>query len=168
MDQDLVNAAIQQESDQYDRLRAIRAWLEVNPVDEKLSGLLMRALDEQARHRLERIVRLVALIHFPHDIYSVYCTCESRPALRPAAIEFLDNVLEAGLKEAVVPLLEEAFDPAMARQVRHPVQVLSLESALAPLLAGDDPWLKVIATELQKRDGEGFGERGNCRVINYR
>src|SRR5439155_12246245 len=101
-------------------------------------------------NRRERIFRLVGLIYSPHDIYSVYYNYRIKPAPRPAAIEFLDNILDAPLKETVVPLLEEACDPEKAVCVRQPVEFISLDAALS-MLVGADSWLQMIAAELKTR-----------------
>ena len=108
----------------------------------------MLALAERLEQRLERIFRLVALIYSPHDIYSVYYNCRIKPALRPSAIEFLDNLLEAPIKEMVVPLLEEACDPERPASGQQQVHFISPEAALEVLITGEDPWLKTIASEL--------------------
>jgi hypothetical protein len=88
------------------------------------------------------------LIYSPHDIESVFYNCRFKPELRPSAIEFLDNLLEAPLKEMVVPLLEEALEPDRGSRAQAQVQFISHEAALEMLINGEDPWLKAIAEEL--------------------
>jgi AAA family ATP:ADP antiporter len=163
----LVNAAISNEHEEYDRLKTLRGWLETHRIDHDVFRLLMRALDERLEQRLERIFRLVGLIYSPHEIYSVYYNCHIKPALRPAAIEFLDNLLDKELKETVVPLLEEAFDRERALRVHQPVEYISLEAALSTFVKGSDPWLKAIAADLQMRLGEEHDERTLGRVITH-
>jgi hypothetical protein len=164
IDTERVTAAIAREREEYDRLSAIRACLETNPKEGRVVTLLMLALAERLEQRLERSFRLVALIYSPHDIYSVYYNCRIKPALRPSAIEFLDNLLDAPIKEMVVPLLEEACDPERPARGQQQVQYISHEAALEALITGEDPWLKSIAIELRNQLGERVDERTDRRV----
>jgi len=139
--------------------------LEADQVEHPVFSLLMQAIAERLQHRLERIFRLLGLIYSPNDIYSVYYDCQIKPSLRPAAIEFLDNLLDAQLKETVVPLLEGAFEPENGIHAREPVLSSSRRAALVILITGEDPWLKEIATELQREIGEESNELRERRVI---
>jgi len=163
----LVRACISKEREEYDQLKAVQARLEANPLQHPIFSLLTRAITERLQHRLERIFRLLGLIYSPRDIYSIYYDCQMKPALRPAAIEFLDNLLDAQLKEAVVPLLEEEFEQENGIHAREPVRSSSRHAALAMLIAGDDPWLKEIATELERQIGEQHNESRERRVITH-
>jgi hypothetical protein len=159
-----VTMAITRERDEYDRLSAIRACLETDPSEGRVFTLLMLALAERLEQRLERVFRLVALIYSPHDIYSVYYNCRIKPALRPSAIEFLDNLLDAPMKEMVVPLLEEACDPERPAPSRQQVHFISHEAALETLIRGEDVWLTSIATELRNKLGGRIDERTDRRA----
>jgi ATP:ADP antiporter, AAA family len=161
----LVRACISKEREEYDQLKAVQVCLEADQVKHPVFSLLMQAIAERLQHRLERIFRLVGLIYSPNDIYSVYYDCQIKPALRPAAIEFLDNLLDAQLKEAVVPLLEEAFEPENGIYAREPVLSSPRRDVLAMLITGEDLWLKEIATELQREIGEESNELRERRVI---
>jgi len=161
-----VVTAIEKEREECDKLNAARVWLESHHAGDERFLLLARALREQAEQRLERILRLVGLIYSPHDIYSVYYNCRIKPALRPAAIEFLDNLLEPQLKPQVVPLLEAAFDVEKPMPANQRLQFASLQAVLATLAAGDDPWLRTLAGELEKRVGDQSDDRTERRVIN--
>ena len=161
----LVRACISKEREEYDQLKAAQAYLEADQVEHPVFSLLMQAIAERLQRRLERIFRLVGLIYSPHDIYYVYYDCQIKPALRPAAIEFLDNLLDAELKETVVPLLEEVFEPQNGIHPREPVLSTSRRAGLAMLIAGENPWLKEIATELQREIGEERNELRERRVV---
>jgi ATP:ADP antiporter, AAA family len=165
INEELVRAAINKERDEYDRLRTLQSWLQVNQLNQPVFSLLMRAINERLQHRVERIFRLVGLIYSPHDIYSVYYNCNIKPALRSAAIEFLDNLLDMELKKTVTPLLEETLDPENAFRGRAPVHFSSLSAALSTLINGDDPWLKAIAEELRRQIGEQSDEPRKRRFI---
>jgi HEAT repeat protein len=159
IERDVVSAAIGRERDAYDQLSAAHAWLTTNRMKPEVFSLLIRALEERMEQRFERIFRLVGLIYSPHDIYSVYYNCRIKPAMRPAAIEFLDNLLDAEFAKSIVPLLEGKDDP------ERQVQFISAAAVLAVLASGDDPWLKTIVTELQTRLGDKIDERRKRRVI---
>jgi AAA family ATP:ADP antiporter len=135
-----VHRAISKEREEYDRLRAIRARLESNPLQGRVFPLLMRTLAERLEQRRERVFRLVGLIYSPQDIYSVYYSWQIKPAMRPSAVEFLDNLLDVEMKQTVVPLLEQDADLQ--------VEVISHAAALEMLLSGEDPWLKAIVRDL--------------------
>ena len=167
IDPAVVRAAINKEHEEYEKLKAMYVWLETRRIPHEVFSLLMRALHERIQDRRERIFRLVGLIYSPHDIYSVYYNYRIKPALRPAAIEFLDNILDAPLKETVVPLLEEACDPEKAVCVRQPVEFISLDAALSMLVAAEDSWLHMIAAELKTRLGEEFDATRERRVITH-
>jgi ATP/ADP translocase/HEAT repeat protein len=144
MDRDAVAESIAKENAEYERLRSVLSWLESNPTDDPVFTLLSRTVRERLEQRVERIFRLTALVYSPHDIYSVYYTCKLKPALRPSAVEFLDNIIEGDFKP-VVRLVEEVFEPEKAMTEREPVTFISRDAVLETLAGGNDPWLKTIA-----------------------
>ena len=162
-----ITDAIDYERQQYDWLRAIRISVESSPSGGQVQLLLLRALSERLEQRLERIFRLIGLIYSPHDIYSVYYNCRVKPALRPAAIEFLDNLLDSRLKEGVVPLLEEAFDAAKGGSSRPTIKVITPEAASEMLIIGDDDWLKIIARETKNELREIANETRDRRLNTH-
>jgi hypothetical protein len=159
-----VDVAISKERGEYDQLAATLVWLESNRVSHEVFTLLVRALHERLDERLERILRLLGLVYSPDDIYAVSYNYRIKPALRPAAIEFLDNILDAPLKETVVPLLEGAYERERARHIAEPLQFVSLSAALSMLVSSEDPWLGSIASDLERQLGEKTDE-GERRVI---
>jgi hypothetical protein len=164
VNRNLVDIAISKEREEYDQLAATLVWLEANRVNHEVFTLLVRALRERLDERLERIIRLLGLIYSPHDIYSVYYNYRIKPALRPAAIEFLDNIVDAPLKETVVPLLEGAFERESAPNIAEPLEFVSLSAALSMLVLSEDPWLGAIARDLERQLGEKIDE-GERRAI---
>jgi ATP/ADP translocase len=157
LDEEVVRRSISRERETYDTLRALRQWFEVNRIDNAAFALLLRALDERIEYAVERMCRLLGLIHSPHDIYSIYYNCKIKPALRSASIEFLDNLLDVKLKAIIVPVLEESFSPENALPTQHSVDFISMPAALSVLVQGKDPWLRAIAMELRNRGKEGHG-----------
>jgi AAA family ATP:ADP antiporter len=107
---------------------------------------VMRALGESIQQELERIFRLLGLLH-PHlDLHSVYFGLQSKNVtVYDNALEFLENVLKSQLRGVLVPLLDGKVSPKeragiAERLVRAKVQ--NREQAVAELVASDDPWLK--------------------------
>ena len=157
---ELVLSFIRQESERHQQLNAILGAIESGASTKRgndVSGalqLMEKALAERLDQGVERTFRLLALI-YPHaDVYSAYFSLSTRPALRASAVEFLDNLVDPEVRPLVVPLAEarersEAIDPEKDTEAFW-------ESALHPLLAGNDAWLKTIAQELAARLGIGY------------
>jgi AAA family ATP:ADP antiporter len=107
---------------------------------------LARALKESMQQELERIFRLLNLLH-PHlDLHSAYIGLQSTSvAVHDNALEFLDNVLKSQMRDMLVPLLDSKITVAeraqMAQRLVH-TKIESQEQAVAELVASEDPWLK--------------------------
>jgi AAA family ATP:ADP antiporter len=105
-----------------------------------------RALTESMQQELERVFRLLGLLH-PHlDLHSALLGLQSKSvAVHDNALEFLDNVLKPQLREMLVPLLDSKVT---VRERAHLAQRLvrtkieNQEEAIAALIASDDPWLR--------------------------
>jgi len=153
-DPDKVRIALEHEAEAYRRLRIILESLQAHPFEGparsvSVFSILTKAVNERVQHHVERVFRLLALIHPPHDIYSAYYTCLVKPSFRPNAIEFLDNLLDLKTKPLTVPLIEEAFG---LRSVEiEDSDRLSQEAALCDLRKGADPWLRLIAEDIEER-----------------
>jgi len=105
-----------------------------------------RALTESMQQELERVFRLLGLLH-PHlDLHSALLGLQSKSvAVHDNALEFLDNVLKPQLRKMLVPLLDSKVT---VRERAHLAQRLvrtkieNQEEAIAALIASDDPWLR--------------------------
>ena len=107
---------------------------------------MARALRESMEQEVERIFRLLALLHPHYDLHSAYVGLQSRnPVVHDNALEFLDNVLKPPLRSALVPLLDGEVSVAerarLGARLVH-TQMQSREEAVAALLESEDPWLK--------------------------
>ena len=107
---------------------------------------LFRALRESMQQELERIFRLLSLLH-PHlDFHGVYIGLQSTSvAVHDNALELLDNVLKSQLRDMLMPLLESKVSVAERAQIAQRLvhtKIESQEQAVAELVASDDPWLK--------------------------
>jgi len=105
-----------------------------------------RALTESMQQELERIFRLVGLLH-PHlDVHSAYLGLQSkRVSVHDNALEFLDNVLKPQLREMLVPLLDGKITvherARLAQRLVH-TKIENQEEAVAALVTSNDPWLR--------------------------
>lgn len=107
---------------------------------------MARALKESMQHELERIFRLLSLLH-PHvDLHSAYIGLQSSSvSVHDNALEFLDNVLKSQVRDMLLPLLDSKVTVAeraqMADRLVH-AKIESQEQAVAALVTSEDPWLK--------------------------
>lgn len=105
-----------------------------------------KALRESMRQEIERIFRLLSLLHPGVDLHSAYYGVQSEnPIVHDNALEFLDNVLQPHLRKVLVPLVDSTV--TVAERVRLAELVVgtdmgSREQAVAALVRSDDPWLK--------------------------
>jgi AAA family ATP:ADP antiporter len=122
----------------YQLLGTFSADLEAAPVAQ--------ALRESMKQEVERIFRLLALLHPNYDLHSAFVGLQSKsPAVHDNALEFLDNVLKPPVRDMLVPLLDgevshEQRIRLAARVVRTKVE--SSREAALELLASEDAWLK--------------------------
>jgi len=105
-----------------------------------------RAVQESMRQELERIFRLLGLLYPRLDLHSAYLGLQSKSvSVYDNALEFLDNVLKAQIREMLVPLLDgkvsvQERSRLAKRLVRAGID--NQEQAVAALVTSDDPWLR--------------------------
>jgi AAA family ATP:ADP antiporter len=104
------------------------------------------ALTESMQQELERIFRLLGLL-YPHlDVKSAYLGLKSKSiSVHDNALEFLDNVLKAQLREMLVPLLDGKITVGERARLANRLvraKIESQEHAVAALVTSDDPWLR--------------------------
>jgi AAA family ATP:ADP antiporter len=105
-----------------------------------------RALTESMQQELERIFRLMGLL-YPHlDVQSAYLGLKSKSiSVHDNALEFLDNVLKAQLRDMLVPLLDGKITVGERARLANRLvraKIESQEHAVAALVTSDDPWLR--------------------------
>jgi hypothetical protein len=113
---------------------------------ESGQDLLTRPLNESMQQELERIFRLLGLI-YPHvDVHSAYVGLQSNSiSVHDNALEFLDSVLKAQLREILVPLLDGKITVAERARIANRLvgaKIENQEHAVTALVNSDDPWLK--------------------------
>ncbi len=137
--------------------------------DDPQRDLLRDALDERQHKSLDRIFRLLGIIHPPKAIETIYGNLRSHaPSLRANAVEVLDNLLDPDEKRRLLPIVEAlgehvvlsvgsleassnaARNKSLARILDRGAELYPLvrkqpEEWLQELLRSDDEWLAVCA-----------------------
>lgn len=89
---------------------------------------VVKDLRESMTQEVERIFRLLALLHPDVDLHSAYYGIQSdNHVIRDNALEFLDNVLERDIRRLVVPLVDSTV--SVAERSRLAAQVLGIGGA---------------------------------------
>ena len=125
--------------------RSYQILATINAADDGVDPLA-RALKESIQQELERIFRLLYLLHPRLDLHSAYVGLQSTNAsVHDNALEFLDNVLKSQLRDMLVPLLDSKISIGERAQIAQRLvrsKIENQEQAVAELVASDDPWLK--------------------------
>jgi AAA family ATP:ADP antiporter len=104
------------------------------------------ALKESMQQELERIFRLLGLLCPELDVHAAYLGLQSKsPTAHDNALEFLDSVLKAQLREMLVPLLDGRVTVAERAQIASRLVRATMdnpEQAVMALITSEDPWLK--------------------------
>ena len=110
---------------------------------------LRQSIRDAANSRVDRIFRLLSLLHEPADVLSAFRGLKSPiKATRARGIDFLDNLVDGEVKRVVLPALEDA-DPARLSAIANRVLGIAVESRdrmIERLRNGTDPWLSQVAT----------------------
>jgi len=119
--------------------------------DEHAGGsLLVRALDDKLERTLDRVYRLLGLLHPWQDIAAVRYALNGQDArLRARAVEYLDNLLAGAIRRRVMAIVD---DMPLADKVRAANDVLrsrprGLDDTLAQLVHEPDPVVSAAAIE---------------------
>jgi AAA family ATP:ADP antiporter len=110
--------------------------------------LLERVLRESVEARLERLLRMLALIYGDEDIRNANRGLRSPlKGIRAGSLEFLDNLLAVDLKQSLLPLLEDSEKGPFGEAARRVMGLVaeSRDGLLARMLDSDDPWRRAIA-----------------------
>jgi AAA family ATP:ADP antiporter len=116
--------------------------------------LLARALEQKYERAINRIFRLLGLLHSSGDIGAVRQALRAPDArLRSGALEYLDNLLAGDVRKRVMLLLEEM--PVTERVKRgntiFRTRVREVEDTVAQLVHDEDQVLAALAMQLVER-----------------
>jgi hypothetical protein len=130
----------------------LRSYQIIGTLDQALgdstpiAGTLHEGMDKE----LERIFRLLKLMHPTQDLHSAYVGVQTKNnrVVHDNALEFLENILGPQLRALLVPLLDG--DVSIGQRVGLANKVLgtrvnSQAEAVESLLASEDPWLRSCA-----------------------
>ena len=112
--------------------------------------LLSRVLGEKTARAVDRVYRLLALLHPWRDIESVRWTIERNASARGQAFEYLDNVLSQRVRRVVLPMLEDLPGPERARRGHRLLgtRARDLEETLLALINDGDEIVAAAAIDL--------------------
>jgi AAA family ATP:ADP antiporter len=115
------------------------------------ASLLARALKEKHDRAIDRIFRLLRLLHSPDDINAVRSALATSDArLRSGALELLDNMLTGELRRRVMLMIEDM--PADERVRRgnaiFKTRARDVEDTMAQLVHDDDQVIAAAAIQL--------------------
>lgn len=124
------------------------------------ADLLARSIEERLASTLERVFRLLGLQYPPKEMYSVYLAVHRRRGEEfSTALEFLDGILERGLKKVLMPLLDQPDHVTETGRHVFGVGMKDAQTAVRDLIRSGDPWLvacaMATAAELQMRGLKG-------------
>ena len=112
--------------------------------------LLSRVLGEKTARAVDRVYRLLALLHPWRDIESVRWTIERNASARGQAFEYLDNVLSQRVRRVVLPMMEDLPGPERARRGHELLgtRARDLEETLLALINDGDEIVAAAAIDL--------------------
>lgn len=144
-----LEAAILKESNRYFTYLGLRHNL-FDVARGDATTLLSRALDEKLARTMDRIYRLLALLHPWRDIETArWAIGRGDPRARASATEYLDNLLTGVVRKRVVPIVDEM---PIAEKVRKGnvflrTRVRSVDETLAQLIHDDDQVIAAAAIQ---------------------
>ena len=115
------------------------------------SALLAQALTEKQQRAVDRMFRLLGMMHSPEDINAVRLALASPDTrLRSGAVEYLDNLLQATLRRRVTILIEDmpAGERIRRGNVMFKTRVRDVEDTVAQLVHDEDQVIAAAAIQL--------------------
>ncbi|HZQ24468.1 MAG TPA: Npt1/Npt2 family nucleotide transporter [Terriglobales bacterium] len=107
---------------------------------------MAQAMSESMTQELERIFRLLALLHPSLELHAVYMGLQSKNiTVRDNALEFLDNILKTQLRGMLLPLLDRKVSVEEKARIANRLvrtEIVNREEAVVALVSSDDPWLR--------------------------
>ena len=115
----------------------------------------VKGLQESISQEVERIFRLLALLHPDVDLHSAYYGVQSaNQVVHDHALEFLDNVLASDLRRLVVPLVDSTVSVTERSRLANQVLGLGGASKVSDFCRKREP--------LELRQNDAFGTPGTA------
>ena len=155
-----INSAVVEHQIQQEALRAFSSLtlhhnlFVTGGLDKK--SVLGQVLTEKHARAIDRIFRLLGLLHSPEDIAAVRTALANRdPRLRSGATEYLDNLLTGDVRRRVMLLVEEmpADERIRKGNVLFKTRGRDVEDTLAQLVHDDDQVIAASAIQLVEKRG---------------
>jgi AAA family ATP:ADP antiporter len=119
------------------------------PVALQDGATVRQALRRSMDHEIERIFRLLKLLHPSLEFHSAYFGIQSdNRKVHDDALEYLENVLKPSLRGLILPLLDREVPVERRIDLANQVlgtEVQSGEEAVELLALSPDPWLRSCA-----------------------
>ncbi len=112
---------------------------------------LIEILERRLNGNIERIFYLLGLRYSPNDMLPAYENLKSKhPDHQTNAIEFLENILDTGLKKVVLPLVEASLEEKVSKEIIENlnIKIASQYECFENLLKGKDLKLKLAVLHL--------------------
>jgi HEAT repeat protein len=110
---------------------------------------IVTGLRAAMREELERVFRLLDLLHPQRDFRSAWVALQSGDrVIHDQALDLLDSLLQPGLRHLLVPLVDPAVDESQRTALAQRLVGVPLdgpEAAVAALVGTGDPWLRSCA-----------------------
>jgi hypothetical protein len=129
--------------------QAARAAAERRSDDgDRAEQFLALVLRERTAQAFNRVFRRLALLYPPRPLFSAYlATLSDSARVRANAIEYIERLLSAELRELVLPLLPGAKRGERLELAvnRYGLRTMTADESLAALVESDDLWLRSCA-----------------------
>ena len=142
-----VEALLMRQSSVYCNVLTLRHNL-LSQTPDPHDSVLERALGERLDRVLDRIYRLLGVLHEVDDVTAARHAIERGSTKRRArAIEYLDNLLRANVRKRVLPLIDESAPEAKVDHANHVLgtRPRNVEDTLAQLIHDDNPVVAATA-----------------------
>jgi len=123
-------------------------------------SLLARTIQERQRDAVNRLFRILGLIHSPLEMYRTYLTLSHRDKEKHSmAVDYLDSVLDRDLKNVVLPIFDHPERMLERGRTTFGVEATDAAGAIRVLIHSNETWMTACAiaaaAELKLRELAG-------------
>src|SRR5262249_15132362 len=109
-------------------------------------SLLARTLDERLRQTMDRLFQLLGIRYPAREMQAIYMLLSKHDKdLHSAAIDFLDNVLDQDLKNAVLPIFDVPGRALEHGKAFFGIEPRDDEAVIGSLVHSDEQWIAACA-----------------------
>jgi HEAT repeat protein len=123
-------------------------------------SLLARTIEARQRDSIDRLFRILGLIHSPKEMYWTYLTLSHRDKEKHSiGVDYLDSVLDKDLKNVVIPIFDHPERMLERGRVTFGVEATDTAGAIRVLIHSNETWMTACAisaaAELKLRELAG-------------